>query len=154
MSSGRWRKRPPPATTFSSCMPRPMPSDGHPALLDHLAEQAIGQLAALGHDRDGRMRRQAHLARVQVVAAGQHHAVQPIEDRREVGFPDQRRNDHRQRVGGQEALEVAAVHVAVRRPALGRRAVVRVDPDQRTILHGSHPFLEMVSAKPVGLQHP
>ena len=57
-------------------------------------------------------------------------------------------------VGGQEALEIAAVDEAVRCPALRRSAVVRVDPDQRTILHGSHPFLEMVSAKIRGTLRP
>ena len=36
--------------------------------------------------------------RVQVVAPGQHHAVQPIEDRCEIGFLDQRRDEHGQRV--------------------------------------------------------
>src|SRR5262249_35397583 len=95
------------------------------------------------------MRRQPHLARIQVIAPRQHHAVQPIEDRREVRLARQRWDDDRQGVGGQEAIEIAAVDEAVRGPTLGRGTIVRVDPDEWTILHGSHPFLEMVSSKSV-----
>src|SRR5262249_49507371 len=59
------------------------------------------------------------------------------------------RDDDRQGVRGQQALEIAALDEAVRGPALRRGPIVRVDPDEGTILHGSHPFLEMVSAKSV-----
>ena len=61
-----------------------MPSVGHLPLLHHLAEHPVRELAALGHHGDRRMRRQAHLARVEVVAPGQHHPVHPIEDRRQI----------------------------------------------------------------------
>jgi hypothetical protein len=35
------------------------------------------------------------------------------------------------------------MHVTVGRAALCRRTKISVDADERTILHGSHPFLEM-----------
>jgi hypothetical protein len=46
------------------------------------------------------------------------------------------------------------MQVAMRRPALGRRTIIGVDPDQWTVFHGSHPFLEMDSAKPVVIALP
>ena len=145
MSSGQVEEQPAAADHVQLLHAQPDAQHGHPPLLHQLADQAIRQLAPLGDERDRRVRRQPHLAGIQVVAARQHHAVQPIEDRREVRLPRQRRDDDRQGVGRQEALEIAAVDEAVRCPALGRGAVVRVDPDEWTILHGSHPFLEMVS---------
>jgi hypothetical protein len=95
------------------------------------------------------MRRQAHFLRVKVVAPCQHDAVQPIEDRREIGFPDQWRDEYGQRIRGQKTVEVPAVNVTMWRAALGRSPVIRVDTDEWTVFHGSHPFLEMVSAKSV-----
>ena len=38
------------------------------------------------------------------------------------------------------------MQVAMRRLVLPGRTVIGVDPDQWTVLHGSHPFLEMDSA--------
>ena len=64
-----------------------MPSVGILPLLDELAEQPVGRFAPFGHHLHRRVRRQAHLLRVEIVAAGQHHAVEPIEDRREVVLP-------------------------------------------------------------------
>jgi len=64
---------------------------GHPALLDQLTEQTIGVLAAVVHQSDRGMGGEAHLPRVEVVATGEENAVEPIEDRREIGFLGERR---------------------------------------------------------------
>jgi hypothetical protein len=86
------------------------------------------------------MRRQAHLLRVEVVAAGQEHAVELVEDRGQVVLLDERRDHHRDGVGREQAVVVAAVHEAMQGAALGGGSVVRIDPDQGAILHGWLPF--------------
>ena len=81
--------------------------DGHLALLDELAEEAVGVLAALGDLLDRRVGREAHLLGVEVVPLGQDHAVEHVEDGAEVGLPGQGRDDHGHGAGGEQALVVA-----------------------------------------------
>ena len=149
MSSGRWMNRPPPQTTFNSCMPRPMPSMGIfrcCTILQSMRSDSSRRSGTTVTDGCG----------VRPILRGSRSSP-PVSitpsSRSRIGARStslmQRRNEHGQCVGRQQAFEVAAVHVAVRRPALGRRTVVGVDSDQWTVFHGSHPFLEMDSAKSV-----
>ena len=105
------------------------------ALLGVLAEQSISDLATLADQGDRGVRGEPHLAWVHVVTPREHEPIEPIEDRRQVGLANERGNEDGQGIGGEQALEIAAVNKAVGRPALGRGPEVGVDADQWTILH-------------------
>src|SRR3954447_10952196 len=102
-SSGRCWYRPPPWTTFSSCMPSPTPSVGSLRSATSLqsrrswvSRRAGGGAMGGGAGGDGPDRGvggQAHLPRVHVVPLDQDHAVEAVEDRGEVVLLDQGRDD-------------------------------------------------------------
>ena len=149
MSSGRWTNRAATGDDVQLLHPQTDAEGRNSGLLHELAEQAVGDLAALGQQRHRGVKRHAQLARVEIVASGQDDAIELLEDRQKLTLPDEGRNHDRQGVGGQQAIVVAAGGEAARDLGLREEAKVGVDTDERTVSHGRRPFLEQGSAKSI-----
>ena len=108
-SSGRCWTSVPPSATFISCMPRQIPSTGRSRFIARSAR------AISAWSRSGRVlvvlgwRRVAVGARVDVRAAGQDEAVEPVEHVVGVlGHPRVRRDHQRDRAGHLQRVDVGA----------------------------------------------
>jgi len=113
--------------------------DRHVAGADVLGEQPVEILAARLHHPDRRVGHVAVATGIEVAAPDEHHAVEPVEHLHDVVLVGQRRQDHGQAAGGEDAVVVAGRDERERGVLLAGGAEIRVDTDEGLGCHRSPP---------------